>query len=52
MHRVTPVVGERRRLQTIFVFADEPNRRGKLKSSVLRYGQRVAELEGAVHAET
>ena len=46
MHRVTPVVGKRRRLQTIFAFADEPDTHGNLKSSILHYGQRVAEIEG------
>ena len=44
MHRVTEVVGKRRRLQTIFSFANEPN---ALKSSVLHYGTRVAALESA-----
>jgi len=45
MHRVTPVVGTRRRLQTIFAFADEPDTHGNLKSSILHYGPRVSELE-------
>ena len=45
MHRVTPVVGERRRLQTIFAFADEPETHGNLKSSILHYGPRVSEIE-------
>ena len=47
MHRVTEVVGKRRRLQTIFAFADEPDTHGNLKSSILHYGPRVAGLEGA-----
>ncbi len=47
MHRVTEVVGKRRRLQTIFAFAEEPRTHGNLKSSILHYGPRVAELEGA-----
>lgn len=47
MHRVTKVVGKRRRLQTIFAFADKPSSYGNLKSSILHYGPRVAELERA-----
>lgn len=44
MHRVTPVVGKRRRLQTIFAFAEAPDTHGNLKSSILHYGERVASL--------
>ncbi len=40
IHRVTPVVGARRRLQTIFAFADRPNVYGNAKSSELHYGPR------------
>lgn len=46
IHRVTEVRGARRRLQSIFAFADTPDLHGSLKSSVLHYGPRVAELEG------
>lgn len=49
MHRVTPVVGKRRRLQTIFAFADKPDTHGNLKSSILHYGPRVSEQELARH---
>ena len=49
MHRVTRVVGKRRRLQTIFAFADEPDSHGNLKSSILHYGPRVSEQELARH---
>lgn len=45
MHRVTPVVGNRRRLQTIFAFADAPDTHGNLKSSILHYGPRVSAAE-------
>ena len=45
MHRVTPVIGKRRRLQTVFAFADEPGKRGDVESSILLYGPRVAEVE-------
>lgn len=47
MHRVTPVEGHRKRLQTIFAFADEPGTHGNIKSSILHYGPRVASLEDA-----
>jgi hypothetical protein len=40
MHRVTPVVGARHRLQTILAFADGPNAHGSEKSSELHYGRR------------
>ncbi|MFT5391197.1 MAG: hypothetical protein ACI8PT_001391 [Gammaproteobacteria bacterium] len=46
MHRVTEVLGTRRRLQSIFAFSDAPDTHGNVKSSVLHYGQRVAALEG------
>lgn len=40
MHRVTPVVGARHRLQTILAFADGPNAHGSERSSELHYGRR------------
>ncbi|MEM7406120.1 MAG: hypothetical protein AAF458_12550 [Pseudomonadota bacterium] len=51
LHRVTPVIGKRRRLQTIFAFADQPDTHGNLKSSILHYGPRVSEIEFARSAE-
>lgn len=48
LHRVTPVVGSRRRLQTVFSFADQPGVSGDLETSVTNYGPRVAGLEGIV----
>ena len=51
MHRVTEVQGSRRRLQTIFAFADEPDTHGNMKSSILHYGPRVTEIEFQRHVE-
>lgn len=42
MHRVTPVEGTRRRIQTALAYAPMPDRIGNLKSSLLHYGPRVA----------
>ncbi len=42
MHRVTPVTGKRRRIQTALAYSPTPNREGNLKSSLLHYGPRVA----------
>ena len=41
MHRVTPVEGTRKRLQTILGYSPEPGVVGSLKSSILHYGPRV-----------
>jgi hypothetical protein len=52
IHRVTPVVGDTRRVQSVFAFADEPDRHGSLKSSVLHYGPRVAEAENQANGHS
>jgi len=41
IHRVTPVMGTRRRLQLIFAYADQPNLKGSADSSRLHYGARA-----------
>lgn len=46
IHRVTEVTGGRLRLQAILGYTVRPGLRGSLKSSILHYGPRVAELEG------
>jgi hypothetical protein len=42
LHHVTPVEGQKRRIQTALAYTDEPNRVGNLKSSILHYGPRVS----------
>ena len=44
LHRVTPVVGKKRRLQTILGYTTTQNMQGNDKSSVLHYGPRVADI--------
>jgi hypothetical protein len=44
LHRVTPVIGKRRRLQTILGYTTTPNMQGNTQSSVLHYGPRVANI--------
>lgn len=51
MHRVTPVEGKRRRIQTALAYATTPDRTGNLKSSILHYGPRVAVRAGLSAAE-
>ncbi|MEM7294559.1 MAG: hypothetical protein AAF420_14360 [Pseudomonadota bacterium] len=51
MHRVTPVVGKRRRIQTALAYSPEPNRVGNLASSLLHYGPRVAVRAGLRETE-
>ena len=45
LHRVTPVIGKTRRLQAILGYSTQADYYGKLESSVLHYGPRVAEIE-------
>lgn len=45
LHRVTEVAGKRQRLQAILGYTTKPNHYGKLESSILHYGPRVAEIE-------
>lgn len=45
LHRVTPVVGKRQRLQAILGYSTHPDLYGSLESSILHYGPRVAEIE-------
>jgi hypothetical protein len=47
MHRVTEVTGSRMRIQAILGFSTRPDLQGKLESSILHYGPRVAQLEAA-----
>jgi hypothetical protein len=47
MHRVTPVVGKRQRLQAILGYSTKPDMFGKLESSILHYGPRVADIEAS-----
>ena len=47
MHRVTTVVGKRQRLQAILGYSTNPAMYGKLESSILHYGPRVAEIEAS-----
>ena len=42
LHRVTPVKGQRKRLQAILGYTTKPGFKGSLKSSILHYGPRVA----------
>jgi hypothetical protein len=41
LHRVTPVVGTRRRLQLILAYSDQPDVHGSAESSRLHYGTRA-----------
>jgi hypothetical protein len=45
MHRVTPVTGQRQRLQAILGYSTRPDMIGNRESSILHYGPRVAEIE-------
>jgi hypothetical protein len=45
MHRVTPVTGQRKRLQAILGYSTRPDMIGNRESSILHYGPRVAEIE-------
>ena len=45
LHRVTPVEGERQRLQAILGYSTKPDLLGSKASSILHYGPRVAEIE-------
>ena len=47
MHRVTPVVGKRQRLQAILGYSTNPAMFGSLESSILHYGPRVADIEAS-----
>ena len=47
MHRVTEVVGKRQRLQAILGYSTNPAMYGKLESSILHYGPRVADIEAS-----
>jgi len=47
LHRVTPVEGERRRLQAILGYSTKPDLLGNKESSILHYGPRVAEIENS-----
>jgi len=47
MHRVTPVIGKRQRLQAILGYSTNPAMYGKLESSILHYGPRVAKIEAS-----
>jgi predicted 2-oxoglutarate/Fe(II)-dependent dioxygenase YbiX len=47
LHRVTPVLGKRQRLQAILGYSTNPAMYGKLESSILHYGPRVAEIEAS-----
>lgn len=48
LHRVTEVLGDRRRLQAILGYTTVMGYRGSLKSSILHYGPRVASREAQV----
>ena len=47
MHRVTEVIGKRQRLQAILGYSTNPAMYGKLESSILHYGPRVADVEAS-----
>ena len=47
LHRVTPVEGERQRLQAILGYSTKPDLLGSKASSILHYGPRVAEIENS-----
>jgi hypothetical protein len=47
LHRVTPVEGERQRLQAILGYSTKPGLLGSKASSILHYGPRVAEIENS-----
>jgi len=45
LHRVTEVIGDRKRLQAILGYTTKPEMLGSKESSILHYGPRVAEIE-------
>lgn len=45
LHRVTPVEGQRQRIQAILGYSTRPGLLGDKQSSILHYGPRVAEIE-------
>lgn len=45
LHRVTPVEGQRQRIQAILGYSTRPGLLGNRESSILHYGPRVAEIE-------
>jgi hypothetical protein len=45
IHRVTKVVGSRRRIQAVLGYTTTPGLTGSVESSILHYGPRVAEIE-------
>ena len=45
LHRVTPVEGQRQRIQAILGYSSRPGLLGNKESSILHYGPRVAEIE-------
>ena len=47
LHRVTPVEGDRQRLQAILGYSTKPGLLGSKASSILHYGPRVAEIENS-----
>lgn len=47
LHRVTPVEGERQRIQAILGYSTLPDLYGNKESSILHYGPRVAEIEAS-----
>lgn len=47
LHRVTPVTGNRQRIQAILGYSTKPDLYGKKESSILHYGPRVAEIEAS-----
>jgi len=47
LHRVTPVEGNRQRIQAILGYTTKPNLLGSKESSILHYGPRVAEIEAS-----
>ena len=47
LHRVTPVEGQRQRIQAILGYSTRPGLLGNKESSILHYGPRVAEIEAS-----
>jgi len=45
LHRVTPVEGQRQRIQAILGYSTRPGLLGSKESSILHYGPRVAQIE-------
>lgn len=45
LHRVTPVEGQRQRIQAILGYSTRPGLLGNKESSILHYGPRVTEIE-------